>query len=89
MPATDSPPPSGDAAAPPADWIAHDFHPAAEGWFIVAHWPGLEIDDTVIDAGYVRRDDRGLLYLEGRVDCLRGLDGAYYVRLPYPFRLPF
>jgi hypothetical protein len=89
MPATDSPPPSGEGTATPADWIAHDFHPAEDGWFIVAHWPGLEIGDTVIDAGYVCRDDGGHLYLEGRVDCLRGLAGAYYVRLSHPFRLPF
>ena len=89
MPEIESPPPSGDATGAPADWIQHDLHPAEEGWFIVALWPGVDLDDTALDVGYVTRHARGYLYLVGRIDRLCGLDGALYIRLPRPIHLPF
>ncbi len=88
MPNTETPPPSGDGAAMPDEWRLHDIDPAQEGWFIVAHWPGLDLADTVLDVGYVRHTP-GYAYMEGRIDSHRGLDGSLYVRLPDPVILPF
>jgi len=96
MPTTEGPPPSGDGTATPADWIQHDLHPAEEGWFIVAHWPGVDLQSTPLDIGYVIRQPVIGRPQLGELLCVDGcwgrpliLAGALYVRLPCPVHLPF
>ena len=90
MPEIESPPTSGDATGAPADWIQHDITPAEEGWFIVAHWPGVELADTVFEFGYVKPDPGFAVCVDGiNVGAPLPLTGALYIRLPRPIHLPF